>query len=83
MKATAVFDTPLFVVLLFHIIEWVRQTILVTVILVGVKWLPAYHLLTINLPFGILASLWGTAAGFGAEEACAKSQPGRAGFLQI
>jgi len=69
-EASAIFDGPLMIVLVFHIIEWVRQTILITVILVGVKWMPAYFLLTINLPFGIFACLYGAIAGFTAASDC-------------
>ena len=68
VEASAVLDAPIMVVLLFHIVEWVRQTILITVILVGVKWLPAYHFLTVNALFGLIASMWGIIAGFTAGD---------------
>ncbi len=57
-------------VLIFHIIEWVRQTVLITVILVGVKWLPVYYGLTINVLIYFVAVSWGLAAGFGSPEDC-------------
>ena len=82
-EASALFDTPLFIVLVFHIIEWVRQTILITVILVGVKWIPAYFILTINLPFGIIACLYGAISGLTAAADCKTAQPGRVAFLSL
>ena len=70
-------------VLLFHIVEWVRQTVLITVILVGVKWLPIYYWMSANFLLFLVAVFWGIAAGFGADSTCKTIQPGRATFLQI
>ena len=81
--ASAVFDMALLLVLIFHIIEWVRQTILITTILVGVPWLIAYNLLAINLPFGFVVSILGMITGFTADQTCIDAQPGRALFLQL
>ena len=69
--ASAVYDSALMVVLVFHIIEWVRQTVLITTILVGVKWLPVYYLLSINFPFGMIACLVGFISGFTGHAECA------------
>lgn len=68
--ASAVFDGALMAVLTFHIIEWVRQTILVTSILVGVPWIPIYLFLSINIPFGVIISIVGAVVGFSAEASC-------------
>ena len=57
-------------VLLFHIIEWIRQTVLLTTILVGVKWLPVYYGLTINILVFLIAIIMGLAAGFGSDSDC-------------
>ena len=70
LAATDVYDTALFVVLLFHIVEWVRQTVLITVILVGVKWLPIYYGLTVNVLLFLVAVIMGLAAGFGSDDEC-------------
>jgi len=78
-----VYDAPLFVVLIFHIIEWIRQTVLITTILVGVKWLPVYYGLTINLAIFFVAVIWGMAAGFGSPDDCQAKQAGRADFLKV
>lgn len=81
--ASAVFDTALLLVLIFHIIEWVRQTVLITTILVGVPWLPLYFLLSLNVPFGLIVMIFCMAVGFGADETCITNQPGRAMFCQL
>jgi len=82
-EASAVFDTAIFLVLIFHIIEWVRQTILITTLLVGVPWVVLYNILSINQPFGLIVLIIGMATGFGAHETCITNQPGRAHFLQF
>ena len=69
-EASAVYDNAIFLVLVFHIIEWVRQTVMITTILVGVPWLLLYNILAINLPFGLIACLIGMISGFGSEQTC-------------
>lgn len=81
--ASEVFDGALLIVLIFHIIEWIRQTVMLTTILVGVKWLLVYNLLSLNLLFGLVACIIGFATGFGADASCTEAQPGRALFLQL
>jgi hypothetical protein len=66
-EATEVFDTALVLVLVFHIVEWVRWTLLITTILVGVPWLVLFNVLSINFLYGIIALIVGMATGFGAE----------------
>lgn len=66
-EASAVYDTAICLVCIFHIIEWVRQSILMTTILVGYPWLPAYFFLSLNIPFGVIALIIGMAKGFGSE----------------
>ena len=56
---------------------------MITTILVGVKWLPAYFLLTINIILYFVGVFWAIAGGFGAASTCADAQPGRATFLQV
>lgn len=70
-EATEVYDSALMIICIFHIIEWIRQTVFVTVVLVGVPWLPVYFLLGfLNLPFGIIACIIAFAKGFSSEESC-------------
>lgn len=71
--ASEVFDMAIMLVLVFHIIEWIRLTILITVILVGVPWLIVYNVLSINLPFGMIVCIVAMATGFGANVSCTEA----------
>ena len=43
---------------IFHIIEWLRWTLLLTTALVAVNLLPLFYLLTVlNVPYGIIVCL--------------------------
>lgn len=57
LEATAIFDTALALISIFHMIEWVRQAIFLTAALVGVNLVPVYFALSINVPFGVIAML--------------------------
>ena len=49
-----VFDTPLLMLAIFHIIEWIRVTFLLTVTLIGVNWAIVWYVTTPNTLFGIV-----------------------------
>ena len=52
--SSEVFDFPLLMLALFHIIEWIRTTVLLTVICIGVNWTIAWYVTTANTLFGIV-----------------------------
>ena len=52
--ASKVFDTPLILLSIFHIIEWIRVTFLLTVTLIGVNWAVVWYATTPNTLFGIV-----------------------------
>lgn len=58
------YDTAIAVVTIFHMIEWLRQTVLLSSALVNVNLIPLYYALSINIPFGFIAMLVGIAARF-------------------
>lgn len=64
------FDMAIMVVTWFHMLEWIRQTLFLTIVLVGMNWLKAFNCLAINVPFGFIASIIAFIAGFTAEEGC-------------
>lgn len=86
-EASAVFDTAIALVTIFHIIDWIRWTLLLTSALVSVNLLPLFYLLTvINLPFGIISCLVALATRYGEDgTACAEEgkQASRAFFLGL
>ena len=53
-NAAKVFDTPLLMLAIFHIIEWIRATFLLTVTLIGVNWAIVWYLTTPNTLFGLV-----------------------------
>jgi hypothetical protein len=60
----AVFDTAIALVTIFHMIEWLRQTVFITSTLVNVNLMPLYNVLSLNIPFGFIAMLFGIAIRF-------------------
>lgn len=71
--ASAVFDGAILVVTVFHIIEWIRWTVFLTSALVNVNLVPAYYLLSINGPYGVIAMLIGILKRFSSDgDACSE-----------
>jgi hypothetical protein len=73
--ASAVFDTAIAMVSMWHMIEWIRWTFLITAALVEANLIPIFNVLQLNVIYGVVACLVAIAARYGADgEAC--SQPG-------
>lgn len=53
-KSSDVFDFPLLMLALYHMIEWIRTTVLLTVICIGVNWTWIWYVTTFNSLFGIV-----------------------------
>lgn len=85
--ASAVFDTAIALVTVFHMIDWIRWLMLLTSALVGVNLMSIFYVLSlINIPFGFLAMLVGIFTRFGGDgAACAEEgkQPMRALYLGL
>lgn len=84
--SSKVYDTAIALVSIFHMIEWLRQTVFLTSALVNVNLVPLFYALSINVPFGFIAMLVGIAARFGADgKDCAmeNSQLERGRYLQM
>ena len=72
-KASGVYDLAIGLVAIFHMIEWLRQTVFLTTALVNVNLMPLYYILSINVPFGFIAMLIGIGVRFGtAGKECAE-----------
>jgi len=77
-EASAVLDTAIALVTVFHMIEWLRQTVFLTTALVNVNLMPLYYFLSINVPYGFIAMLIGIAVGMSADgQECAENQQKR------
>jgi hypothetical protein len=61
-------DTPIAIVTIFHMAEWIRWLLFLTTALVNVDLIkPYYALSAINIPFGVIALLVGIAGRFGSD----------------
>jgi hypothetical protein len=65
--SSKVYDTGIALVTIFHMIEWLRQTVFLTSALVNVNLMPLFYALSINIPFGFIAMLVGIGIRFGAD----------------
>ena len=63
--ASAIYDLGIAIVTIFHMIEWLRQTVFLTTALVNVNLMPLYYFLSFNVPFGFVAMIIGLGFRFG------------------
>ena len=79
-------DTPIAIVTVFHMIEWIRWLIFITSATVGVNMFKIYYLISFfSIPFGVIAMLIGIGGRFSSDAAdCAgKEQVERARYLLL
>ena len=83
-SASAILDGAILLGGIFHIIEWVKTTILLTVVLIGaVNLMWAWYALKLNTIFGIVTLVFVHLAYFGKGKDCMDSQPTRYTWLMI
>lgn len=76
-ESSAIYDIGLALVTVFHMVEWLRQTVFLTTALVNVNLMPLYYFLSINVPFGFVAMIIGLAFGYSADGSeCMKAEFG-------
>lgn len=86
ITADALFSTPIALVCIYHMIEWIKWTIFLTSTLVGVNLMIVFVFLdVIGVLYGIAATIIAFSAGFGAAEDCYKpeGQASRVLYLQL
>jgi hypothetical protein len=78
--SASIYDTALLLFGLFHIIEWFRTIVLLTVTCMKYEILMyLYDITFLNAIFGLIVGIYAMVARFGeAGSACATAQPGRA-----
>ena len=79
--ASGVYDTWILLCIIFHMVEWIRQTIFATSALVGVNLVPVFYALYIMIPFGIIVMLGGAIAAFSSDADCVEKQSARSTYL--
>ena len=53
-EASKVYDTPLLLLAIWHIIEWIRTTLLLTIVMIGVNWTISWYIMVPNTLFGLV-----------------------------
>jgi hypothetical protein len=81
--ASSVYDMWILLCVIFHMVEWIRQTIFATSALVGVNLVGVYYCMAINIPFGIIVMLGGGIAAAASDADCKDKQSTRATFLTL
>ena len=83
-EATKVFDTPLLILAIWHMIEWIRTTVLLTIVLIGVNWMISWYILIPNTLFGLVAYAIAHMAYFSEDgKLCKETQENRAVWLLV
>lgn len=82
--ASAVYDTAIKLAGIFHIIEWIRTTLLLTVICIGVNLMKFWYVTMITALYGIGVFIY-VMVVIGSEDgiACADAQPHRRLWLVV
>ena len=58
-EAAAVFDLPLLLLAIYHIIEWLKVTATLTIICVKVNLVMCYYIVTpLNTLYGVIVIIW-------------------------
>jgi hypothetical protein len=82
--ASAIMDPVILMLGIYHIIEWIRCTILLTVICLGVNLMQAWYVLAINSVFGLIGFIYCHIVYFGAAaKGCEENQPTRYQWLLV
>jgi hypothetical protein len=77
-QASAIMDPTILALGIYHIIEWVRCTILLTVVCLGVNLMQAWYILSINSIYGLIAFIYCHVVYFGdAAKGCEPKQTTR------
>ena len=81
-KASEVYDFPLKMLAIFHLIEWLRTTVLLTVVCIGANLSIAWYLTMPNTLFGIIAYAIAHMAYFSEDgKQCKDAQENRSVWL--
>lgn len=84
-EASAVYDLAILLAGWYHVIEWIRTTLLLTVICIGVNLISVWYLTSIITLYGIGVFAYIHYVYFALAEgkACAEAQPTRHMWLMI
>ena len=85
LDAASVFDSPLLVLGIYHIIEWIKTTFLLTAVCVNLSLaMYLYYLLSFNTLYGVIAIVYTMIVVFSEEgQECAYEQVHRGTWLKV
>jgi len=84
--ASAVYDLPILLVTIWHMIEWLRWTTFLTMTLVDANLIPLFYFLGLAIPYGFIICIVVIISRFSGNQNaddCVASQPERARYLSL
>ena len=82
--ASKVYDMAIYLLGIFHVIEWIRTTILLAVICVGANLLPVWYISAISALFGIAVFIYAHVIYASDDsKACSEAQKTRHDWLMV
>ena len=82
-ESAAVFDNALLLFAIFHLIEWIKTTLLLSVACVGLPLMHVYYISSLNTLFGFVVTIYTLITLMSEEgEACAEVQANRGWWLK-
>lgn len=78
----ALFDKAILLLTIYHLIEWLRWAVLLTVCFIGHNLVPIWYITTPNTLFGIVAHIIGIMALMTDNQDCKDAQQSRFGYLK-
>ena len=77
------FDTALLLLAIYHLIEWIKTTFLLTVVCVGINLMAVWYILCLNTIFGVITIVYTMIVVFSEEGAeCCEAQIYRGWWLK-
>lgn len=82
--ASAVYDMAIYLLGIFHVIEWIRSTVLLTVVCVGTNLMQIWYLTAISMFYGIAVFVYAHVIYASDDsQACAEAQKTRHDWLMV
>ena len=75
VDAAAVYDSALLLLAIYHIVEWLKTTVVLTVVFVGINLVWLYLIMILNTLFGVFTMIYAVMVRFSEEGMeCAEAQ---------
>ena len=67
VDAAAVYDSALLLLAIYHIVEWLKTTVVLTVVFVGINLVWLYLIMILNTLFGVFTMMYAVSVRFSEE----------------